>query len=190
MDLARAQALAETVHHGHIDPGGSPLLGHVRRVAMAVPSHARPAAWLHEVLEYSSISEETLLSDGLSLDELRALRLLLRAESARSNTVYLAHVELIAIARGPGAGLAQTIKRADLEDRSLHPAIRPDGWSPPYRLGLEVMRRRVIPLDAAITPSRTRVSAAPLAAAHVAAPGGDELESPPEPGLPAQHGPR
>jgi hypothetical protein len=130
---------------------------------MAVPRTARAAAWLHEVFEYSSISEETLLTEGLSLDELRALRLLVRAGDARSNEVYLAHVERIARARGPGASLAQTIKRADLADRSIHPAVRPDGWSPPYDLAFEVLCGRVIPLQSDFPPTRTQVSTAPLA---------------------------
>jgi hypothetical protein len=148
MNPERAQALAEMVHHGQCDPGGAPLLDHVRRVVMTVPGTARPAAWLHEVLTYSSISEETLLTEGLSLDGLRALRLLARAADARSNEVFLAHVTLIAGARGPGAGLAQTITRADLLDRARHPAVRSDGWTPPYRVGLGLLRRDLIALDA------------------------------------------
>lgn len=159
MDPERAQALAETVHHGQCDPGGAPLLDHVRRVVMAVPRTARPAAWLHEVLAHSSISEETLLTEGLSLDELRALRLLARAADARSNEVFLAHVTLIASARGPGAGLAQNITRADLLDRALHPAVRPEGWSPPYGLGLQLLRRDVIALDAQPVRGAVRVVA-------------------------------
>ena len=31
------------------------------------------------------------------------------------------------------------VKIADLEDRRLHPAC-PDGWSPPYELGLQLLR--------------------------------------------------
>src|SRR4051794_21438785 len=141
MNPERAQALAELVHDGHSDAGGAPLLDHVRRVAMAVPGTGRAAAWLHEVLEYSSISEETLLLEGLSLAELRALRLLARAHDTRSNAVYLAHVERIAGARGTGADLAQTVKRADLADRSLHPAVRADGWAPPYERALDIIDR-------------------------------------------------
>jgi hypothetical protein len=138
MGAAHAQALAKRLHRGQRDPGGALLLDHIRRVALAVPGHARTVAWLHEALEYTAISEETLLDDGLSLDQLRALRLLARGDS-RSGAVYLAHIALIAAAAGPGAALAQAVKRADLEDRVLHPAIRADGWSPPYELGLEAL---------------------------------------------------
>jgi hypothetical protein len=139
MGAPRAHALAERLHRGQRDPGGAILIEHIRRVALAVPGNARTVAWLHEALEYTSISEEALLDDGLSSDELRALRLLARRSESRSDAVYLRHIELIAGARGPGARLAQAVKRADLEDRGLHPAVRADGWSPPYELGLAVL---------------------------------------------------
>ena len=146
VDPERAQALAETLHRGQRDPDGALLLGHIRRVVTAVSGTARIVAWLHEVFEYTTISEEALLAEGLTLDELRALRLLARGEDARSDQIYLAHVDLIANARGPGADLAQTVKRADLADRVLHPAIRVDGWAPPYEAALEVMRPSVVSL--------------------------------------------
>src|SRR3954469_8576233 len=95
-----AQALAETLHLGHRDPDGAPLIDHVRRVAAAVHGNARVVAWLHELLEWTAISEESLLAEGLSLDDLRALRLLTRDKDSRSTTRYLRHVELIARAKG------------------------------------------------------------------------------------------
>lgn len=126
---------------GQRDAGGAPLIGHVRRVAATVPEAARVVAWLHEVLEHTSISEETLLSEGLATYELRAIRLVTHDNLARSNTSYLAHIELIARATGAGARLARSVKRADLADRMLNPAIRPDGWSPPYELAIEILQR-------------------------------------------------
>lgn len=159
MDADRAQALAECLHHGQREAGGAPLIDHIGRVAAAVPGDARVVAWLHEVLEHTSISEEALLAEGLTTDELRALRLLTRDKSSRSNTRYLAHVDQIARARGPGAGAAQGVKRADMADRALNPPIRTDGWSPPYELGLEVLRRaasrRSRPPSSLAAPTRT-----------------------------------
>ena len=140
VDTDRARVLAERLHHGQRDAGGSPLIDHVRRVAGAVPGDARVVAWLHEVLEYTSISEEALLAEGLSLDELRALRLLTHDKDARSKASYLAQVELIARAKGAGACVARSVKRADLADRVLKPSIRANGWSPPYELALEILR--------------------------------------------------
>ena len=145
LDADHAQAMAESLHRGQRDAGGALLIDHVRRVATAVPREARVVAWLHELLEHTSIPEEALLTEGLTLAELRALRLLSRDQGSRSSTVYLAHIELLARARGPGSGVAQTVKRADLSDRARHPSIRPDGWSPPYELGLEVLERFGVP---------------------------------------------
>ena len=140
VDTDHARALADTLHRGQRDAGGAPLIDHVRRVAAAVPREARVVAWLHELLEHTSISERVLLAEGLSLDVLRALRLLTRREESHSSASYLAHIQLIAGAEGAGASIARCVKRADLADRALHPAIRADGWSPPYELGLELLR--------------------------------------------------
>lgn len=139
MDSDRAQALAERLHRGQRDAGGAPLTEHLRRVATAVPRDALVVAWLHELFEYTAITEEELLAEGLSLDDLRALRLVSRDKDSRSNASYLAHVELIAGATGPGARVARSVKRADLADRANHPVIRAGGWSPPYELGLEIL---------------------------------------------------
>jgi hypothetical protein len=152
VDADRARALAERLHRGQRDAGGAPLIEHVRRVAAAVPEDARVVAWLHEVLEHTSISEEELLAEGLSLDELRALRLLTHDRDSRSNASYLAQVELIARAKGAGAGVARGVKRADLADRALNPPIRANGWSPPYERGLEVLRGAPAPDTRAPSP--------------------------------------
>jgi hypothetical protein len=139
MDPARARAFAETLHAGEREPDGTPLLAHVRRVAQMVRADARSVAWLHEALESTGVSEQELLMDGLTGDELRALRLLRRTGDARSDDVYLAHVELIARAAGRSGYLARMVKIADLEDRCLYPRVRRDGWSPPYADGLDLL---------------------------------------------------
>jgi hypothetical protein len=51
----RARALAEWLHRGQRDASGALLIGHVCRVAAAVPHNARTVAWLHEVLEHTSV---------------------------------------------------------------------------------------------------------------------------------------
>jgi len=140
LDEDRAQALAEWLHHGQREAGGAPLIDHVRRVAGAVPHNARVVAWLHEVLEHTATSEEALLAEGLSSDDLRAIRLLSRNIVSRSHASYLAHVEQIVSAEGPGAATARTVKRADLADRMAHPSMRADGWTPAYGMALEILR--------------------------------------------------
>ena len=53
------------------DAAGRPLIEHIRRVVAAVPrTHA--VAWLHEVLEHTTISEQDLLAEDLSTEELRS----------------------------------------------------------------------------------------------------------------------
>jgi hypothetical protein len=140
IDAGRARALAESLHDGQLDAGGTPLIEHVRRVASAVSREARVVAWLHEAFEHTSISAESLLAEGVSTDELRALELLTRDQGSRSNAGYLAHVHEIADARGTGARIARSVKRADLADRAIHRSIRTDGWSPPYELGLAILQ--------------------------------------------------
>ena len=126
---------------GSTTAAGAPLIDHVARVAAAVTTDARVAAWLHEVFEYTPTSEEDLLAEGVSTEELRALRLLTRDRASRSSTRYLGHVRLIADAVGPGADIARQVKHADLVDRAAHPTGVGGGWSPPYALGLEILRR-------------------------------------------------
>jgi hypothetical protein len=147
MEPYLARMIAERVLAGVRDPDGTPLLSHVRRVAAATPPEAQVVAWLHEVLEEASITEHELLEEGLSTDELRALRLLSRPKDSRSDVVYLAHLELIARAAGRSGHLARLVKIADLEDRRAHPRVRPDGWAPPYARGQDRL------LDAARGPA-------------------------------------
>jgi len=123
------------------EPDGTPLLAHVRRVVAGTPPEAHVVAWLHEVLETGAITEQQLLADGLSSDELRALRLLTRSAGSRSDRIYLEHLKLIARAAGPSGHLARLVKLADLEDRRAHPRRRPDGWAPPYARGQRMLQQ-------------------------------------------------
>jgi hypothetical protein len=139
MDAPRAREFAEVLLADDLEEDGTPTLEHVRRVAQMVPAEARPVAWLHELLESTTVTEQELLMEGLTRDELRALRLLRRTNQARSDGVYLAHLELIAQAAGESGRLARIVKIADLEDRCLYPRIRDDGWAPPYADGLDLL---------------------------------------------------
>ena len=139
MDALCARAFAEALLADDLEEDGTPALEHVRRVARMVPAEARPVAWLHELLEATAVTEQELLMEGLTRDQLRALRLLRRANQARSDGVYLAHLELIAQAAGESGRLARVVKIADLEDRCLYPRVRHDGWSPPYADGLDLL---------------------------------------------------
>jgi hypothetical protein len=119
-----------------LEATGEPLVFHVRRVAKATPAFARSVAWIHEVLENSSVSEQELLASGLTDEELRALRLLTRLSESRSEAHYLAHVGRIVRASGAAGEIARAVKQADLADRKRHPSRRADGWHPPYHAAL------------------------------------------------------
>ncbi len=160
LDPDGARAIAERLHYGQREAGGKPLLDHVRRVVAAVPLDARVVAWLHEVFEYTSIPEETLLAEGLRTSELRALRLLTRDRDSASDASYLAHVEMLVLARGGGAEVARTVKRADLADRLRHPAGRPGSWRPPYERALALLKLGALP--ELPTPASTEAPAARL----------------------------
>jgi hypothetical protein len=132
LNLERAQLVATSAHRGQ-------LLAHVSRVAESTPEFARPVAWLHEVLESTSISEEELLAQGVSDDELRALRLLTRTVGRGSDAGYMAHVGMIARATGPAGVLARTVKISDLNDRLAHPGSGANGTRPPYERALQLI---------------------------------------------------
>ena len=139
MEIGDARAIAERLHLGDREEDGTPVVRHVQRVATTVPEEARAVAWLHEVLEWTAVTEQELLIAGLTSDELRALRLLNRTTDSHSDHRYLARLELIAHATGDSGRLARIVKTADLEDRSLHPRVRRDGWSPPYAQALKLL---------------------------------------------------
>ncbi len=152
MDTARARAIAERLHHGHRQEDGTLLLDHIGRVAQAASTEARAVAWLHEALELTSVSERELIMDGLTDDELRALRLLSRTADSRSEVAYFGHLERIARAGGTSGWLARQVKSADLRDRCRHPHVRRDGWSPPYERALAWMEQ-TSRTDAVRTPA-------------------------------------
>jgi hypothetical protein len=124
METWRARAIAELVLADIREPDGTPLLVHVRRVAARTPPEARAVAWLHEVLGDTDVSEQQLLADGLSAEELRALRLLSRPNPSEAEAVYRSHREFISRAAGRSGHLARLVDRAEQEDRRLHPAGR------------------------------------------------------------------
>lgn len=138
-DAERARLLAIRIHGGQLEPSGALLIGHIRRVALATPELARPVAWMHELLEWTSVAEQELLELGVSDDELRALRLLNRSTARGSEEGYLAHIGMIARAGGLAGRLARSVKLADLQDRIRHDHRQADGSRLPYEHALELI---------------------------------------------------
>lgn len=110
MTIERALALAAANHAGQTY-GNGPYILHPMRVMLAVPSGFQVVAILHDVLEDTKI-DRLMLAAELSSAEWAALNLLTRSD----NETYGEYILGITTATGPGASIAQTVKRADLDD--------------------------------------------------------------------------
>jgi hypothetical protein len=140
-----AMRIAEVALQGTFEPNGDPELAHVRRVAGAVASEARTVAWLHEVIERSSLTAEDLAVAGFSTVEVEAVMLLTRSDAEESDQ-YLEHVAAIARAPGRAGRLARLVKAADLVDRIHNPRQRLSAWVPPYAEALHMLESGGLPL--------------------------------------------
>jgi (p)ppGpp synthase/HD superfamily hydrolase len=96
---------------------------HVLRVVAAVPTWARPAAALHDVLEDTPTLMEHLIDTGnFRLTTLQAVDLLTR--SPDPDVTYADYIDHIASTEGSAGIVARAVKLADLADNL---ATLPDG---------------------------------------------------------------
>jgi hypothetical protein len=126
VDLSAARAIAQDVHGRARDGRGHSVLGHLERVAAAVPVDARPLAWVHDVI--GDVSHERLRAAGLTSVEAEALELLTQADGES----YELYALRIAHAPGTAGRLARAVKRADLDDDLATPAATRELAAPPY----------------------------------------------------------
>jgi hypothetical protein len=126
VDLTGARELALRAHAGQTERSGGRLADHVARVAASVPPEAMAVAWLHEMLERTDATPESLRKAGLSGDEVAAVQLLTRD----GQEPYDAHTLGLAFAAGPAGHLARIVKLADLDDHLAH--VAPGVDAPPY----------------------------------------------------------
>jgi (p)ppGpp synthase/HD superfamily hydrolase len=105
------ESIARRVHTGAFDKGNppAPYIDHVARVAAAVEPQYRAVAWLHDVIEDTNETRETLLAAGVSAETLDAVEVLTKGETE----IYPTYIERVA-SSGNVAALA--VKRADLRD--------------------------------------------------------------------------
>jgi hypothetical protein len=137
--------------------GGS-VIDHLRRVAAAVPQHARVTAWLHDALESTDLTIVELRARGISPVELGALALLTRAE----HEDYRAYVQRIADAPGQRGALARVVKLADLDDHLAQPR-HTSSSAPPYAWARHTILLADAPASAASsagTPDRSTTTQA------------------------------
>ncbi|BAX97304.1 phosphohydrolase [Mycobacteroides stephanolepidis] len=87
----KAEQLAEEAHAGQTDKAGQPYIGHVRRVAAAVdPQEATyiAAAFLHDVVEDSTITLDELAAQGFPQEIVTAVGLLTRQKHIPAEDYY------------------------------------------------------------------------------------------------------
>ncbi|MBQ9633136.1 MAG: HD domain-containing protein, partial [Lachnospiraceae bacterium] len=75
--LAHAKRLAKEAHAGQADRGGHPYVEHLSAVASWCESDVeKTVAWLHDILEDTSVDRKRLLEEGFSEEVVTAVELL------------------------------------------------------------------------------------------------------------------
>lgn len=141
-----ARELAERLHAGHVDRSGEPYIGHLAAVVAILlrrwpdaPSYAVEAAWLHDALEDTDATPESLAAAGISPEAVA----IVRAVTRPAGKTYRAWIADLAAS---GDAWAIRVKLADNEHNS----------DPVRRLpGSDIVERRYLParrvLEGALT---------------------------------------
>ena len=105
-----AKAIAYAAHEGQVDKAGKPYIEHPRTVAGSVEGDAAKAvAWLHDVVEDTSMTFDDLRAAGIASEVIDHLRLLTHDKS-------VPYMEYIAALKGDP--VACEVKLADLRHNS------------------------------------------------------------------------
>jgi (p)ppGpp synthase/HD superfamily hydrolase len=106
--LRLAEKVARSAHEGQSDKGGNPYIDHPQRVAQMVEGDdAKQVAWLHDVIEDTSVTSADLLKMGFSHEVVGAVLLLTKRRGTILSDYYAAIRE---------NALALTVKTADIAD--------------------------------------------------------------------------
>lgn len=134
--LERAIAIAATAHAGQIDKAGKPYILHPIRVMLSLQTlEERIVAVLHDVLEDTSITSETLRSEGFSEIVVSAIE----SVTKREGEDY--HAFVLRAAANP---IGRRVKLADLTDncdlsRISNPTQRDYERIAKYRAAIEMI---------------------------------------------------
>lgn len=109
--VTRARAFAMYAHLGQVDKTGKPYFDHVERVALGVDGPTeKQAAYLHDVLEDTHHTEDTLRQLGFQEEVIRVVKLLTKP---KGEDVRLGHPYFDRIKADP---MARAVKLSDLND--------------------------------------------------------------------------
>ena len=107
--LERAIQIAVEAHMGQVDKGGSPYILHPLRVMMSVDSALeKTVAVLHDVVEDSAWTFETLAKEGFTKDIIDALRSVTKVDASEKYELF--------IQRALSNLIGRRVKIADLRD--------------------------------------------------------------------------
>ena len=105
-----AKSIAHAAHEGQLDKAGKPYIEHPRTVADAVEGDtAKAVAWLHDVVEDSSMTFDDLQAAGIAPEVINHLQLLTHDKS-------VPYMEYIAALKNDL--VAREVKLADLRHNS------------------------------------------------------------------------
>jgi hypothetical protein len=118
-DAVTARAIATAAHVGQVDKLGNDYIEHPARVAATFDRFSQStehcAAWLHDVLEDTTITAEDLLDAGVQREVLEAVLLLTRRNEVPTDLYY---------SRIREHPVARAVKLADIADNTAEWRIR------------------------------------------------------------------
>jgi len=117
--VALAKGIAFAAHRGQLDRIGAEYIDHPGRMAERFDPLAEPvlvaAAWLHDVLEDTSVTAQNLLEAGVQREVVEVVQLLTRTPDVADDEYYAR------IRRHP---VARRVKLADLDDNTAPWRVR------------------------------------------------------------------
>ncbi|MFB9641291.1 hypothetical protein [Agromyces lapidis] len=135
--VALAKGIAFVAHRGQVDQVGADYIDHPGRVAEHFDAATEPvataAAWLHDVVERSAVSEQELLEAGVRPDIVEIVVLLTRT-SGMSDDEYFARIR--------SNPLARRVKLADVADNSSPWRVRKLDYDAQQRLAAKYRHAR------------------------------------------------
>ncbi|MFE6965479.1 hypothetical protein ACFVAJ_10210 [Agromyces sp. NPDC057679] len=135
--IALAKGIAFVAHRGQVDQVGADYIDHPGRVAEHFDAATEPvataAAWLHDVVERSAVSEQELLEAGVRPDIVEIVVLLTRTPEM-SDDEYFARIR--------SNPLARRVKLADVADNSSPWRVRKLDYDAQQRLAAKYRHAR------------------------------------------------